>query len=864
MRIKKLNKLRLILAVLGFLPVLANAQLTGRVINENNDAIEGANIVIKGTSQGTTTNEAGVFTLSPVPKIPFTITVSSVNYAIRNISVRNLEDTLIVRLQVLYQTDTVVITSRRRRELLQDVPITVSVVGGKQIEESGAFNVTRVKEIVPSLQMYTSNPRNTGINIRGLGSPFGLTNDGLDPGVGYYVDGVYYARPAVATLDFIDIERIEVLRGPQGTLFGKNTTAGAINITTRKPSFVPGGSLEVSYGNYGFIQAKASVTGPLTRKLAARVSFSGTQRDGTVHNIATDKYTNDINNLGLRSQFLYNASDNTSITLAGEYNRQRPDGYAQVVAGVVTTKRPAYRQFNAIISDLNYTLPNINKAGQPDAFMRIIDHDTPWNSGNEIGGASFNIDSKIGPGTLTATTAWRYWVWEPSNDRDFTGLQALAKSQNPAKHKNISQEIRYAGDIADRLSGVVGLFYLGQEVKVTGTEESGRDQWRFSQSSTSNLWKTPGLFEGYGISTHSSIRSKSAAVFANVDWEVLDHFHVQPGIRLNYDEKVVVYDRKAYGGLETTDAALLALKNGVYSSQFYEAAAYERNATYQVTLAYRPSGKFNAYGTFSTSYKPVGVNVAGLPTVSGKPATELAVIRPEYTKHYEIGLKTSLTSDLTFNVAAYNDDIKDYQTNVQSPELGVNRGYIANAGKVRVRGIEADASYRLNHHFNFYGALSYSEGIYVKFTNAPLPLEETGATNTEGVQTAFKDISGSDLPGISKWAGSAGGEYSTPSSLFGRANRFFIAADFFARSSFSSSPSPSAYLNVAGYGLFNARLGFKAAKGFSAFIWGRNIFNKNYFEQLLPAGGNAGHYAGVLGDPRTYGLTLNYSFNGKP
>ncbi len=860
----QLIKLRFLAGLLSLLPLLAQAQLTGKVINENNETIEGANVLLKGTTQGTTTDAAGIFTLSPVPKIPFTVTISAVSYATRNISVRNLNDTLVVKLQVLYQTDTVVITSRRRRELLQNVPISVSVVGGKQIAESGAFNVTRVKEIIPSLQLYTSNPRNTGINIRGLGSPFGLTNDGLDPGVGYYVDGIYYARPAVATLDFIDIERIEVLRGPQGTLFGKNTSSGAINITTRKPAFVPGGSLEVSYGNYGFVQAKASVTGPLTPKLAARVSFSGTQRNGTIHNIATDKYTNDINNLGVRSQLLYNISDNTSLSLAGEYNRQQPDGYAQVVAGVAATKRSAYRQFNAIVSDLNYTLPNLNPAGQPDAFLRVIDHDTPWNSGNEIGGASFNIDSKLGPGTLTATTAWRYWIWEPSNDRDFTGLQALAKSQNPSKHKSLSQEIRYAGEFSDRLSGVAGLFYLGQQVKTDGTEESGRDQWRFSQNTTSEKWKTPGLFEGYGIRTNSSIRSVSAAVFANLDWVFADHFHLLPGIRANYDQKKVYYNRVATGGLETSDADLLALKRLVYTSQFYETDAYERNLTYQLTLAYRPSQRVNSFITYSTGYKPVGVNVAGLPTVNGAPATDLAVIRPEYTRHYEAGIKTSLTEDFSLNLSLYNSDIRDYQTNVQSPELGVNRGYIANADKVRVRGVEADATYRLNHHFNFYGAVSYTEGVYIKFTNAPLPLEETGATNAEGVQTAFKDISGGSLPGISRWAGSAGGEYATPSSLFGRTNRFFIGADLFTRSSFSSSSSPSAYLNVAGYGLVNTRIGFKAARGFSAFLWVRNVFDTNYFEQLLPAGGNAGHYAGVLGDPRTYGLTLNYSFNGKP
>jgi iron complex outermembrane receptor protein len=140
--------------------------------------------------------------------------------------------------------------------------------------------VNRLKELVPSVQLYASNARNTTLNIRGLGSPFGLTNDGVDPGVGFYVDGVYYARPAATALDFIDIERVEVLRGPQGTLFGKNTTAGAFNITTRAASFTPGANFELSYGNFGFVQAKGSLTGALSKKLAARVSFTGTQRNG--------------------------------------------------------------------------------------------------------------------------------------------------------------------------------------------------------------------------------------------------------------------------------------------------------------------------------------------------------------------------------------------------------------------------------------------------------------------------------------------------------------------------------------------------------------------------------------------------------
>lgn len=845
-----------ILLTLLFLSSQTNAQLTGQVINEKKEGIPGASVQIRGTNTGTHTDTAGFFKFESTPKVPYTISVSSVAYEPRNISIRKQNDTITVKLQILYQTDTIVITSRRRRELLQDVPIPVTVISSKLLSESGAFNVNRIKEFVPSLQLYTSNPRNTGINVRGLGSPFGLTNDGLDPGVGFYVDGVYFARPAAATIDFLDVERFEVLRGPQGTLFGKNTTAGAISITTKKPSFTSGGTIETSYGNYGYIQAKASVTGPIAKTLAARFSFSGTQRDGVVKNIRTDKYTNDLNNLGLKLQLLFNVSDNTSITLSGDYNKQKPDGYAQVVAGIVTTKRPAYRQFGAIITDLNYQLPSTN------AFDRVIDHDTPWNSGNEIGGTSVNVDTRIGRGTLTTTTAYRYWIWEPSNDRDFTGLQALAKSQNPAKHKNVSQEFRYAGNINDRLSGVIGLFYIGQEVNITGTEESGRDQWRFSQSSTSDLWKTPGLFEGYGISTRSSIKSSGAAIFTNIDWEFAKHFHVLPGIRFNYDEKNVTYSRTTYGGLQTTDPQLLALKKSVYSDQSYVSDAAERNITYQFTFAYRPTKRINAFATYSTSYKPVGVNVAGLPTVNGAPATDLAVIRPEYTKHYEVGIKTSLIDDVTFNFSIYNSDIKDYQTNVQSPELGVNRGYIANAARVRVRGIEADATYRASYNFDFYGALSYNEGTYIKFENAPLPLEETGNTQNS-VQVAFKDISGESLPGISKWAGSLGGEYSTASTFFGKPGRLFVAGDLFFRTEFSSSPSPSAYLNVDGYNLLNVRLGFRVQKGLSIIGWGRNIFDRNYFEQLLPAGGNAGHYAGVLGDPRTFGITLNYKFNGK-
>jgi iron complex outermembrane receptor protein len=860
--VMKKNLLVVLIAVFFSSGISAQQILKGIIKDEKGLPVEAASVSVKGTSLFRIATAKGEFSF-PVPEtLPFTLTVTSVGYTPAEVEISELKDSVLTIILITNaELSEFVITARRRVETAQNVPIPISIVGGKQVEEAGAFNVNRVKEFVPSLQLYTSNPRNTGINIRGLGSPFGLTNDGLDPGVGFYVDGVYYARPAAATFDFLDVDRIEVLRGPQGTLFGKNTTSGAINITTRKPSFKPGANFEVSYGNYGFVQAKATITGALAKKFAGRLSFSGTQRDGVIENISTGKYTNDINNLGLRGQLLFKASDNTSITLAADASRQRPDGYAQVVAGVVQTKRPGYRQFDSIIAALNYQLPSRN------AFDRKIDHDSPWRSGNDLGGVSLNLDNKIGPGTLTATTAFRYWKWDPSNDRDFTGLQALSKSQNPAKHHNWSHEIRYAGEFSSKLSGVVGLFYIDQQVKISGTEESGTAQWRFSQSSTSNLWKTPGLFEGFGIATNASIKSKSAAAFANIDWEIAKDFHVLPGVRFNYDKKDVVYDRKAYGGLDTATyngttaqkSTLQGFKNGVYTNQYYVADANETNLTYQLTLSYRVNKRVNAFATYSTSFKPVGVNVAGLPTVNGQPALDLAVIKPEDVKNIELSIKTTPIDNFILNLTFHNTDIWNYQTNVQSPELGVNRGYIANAEKVNVKGLELDANIKANNSFSFYGAVAYTDAKYVKFTNAPLPLEETGLIEN-GVQKAFKDVSGGKLPGISKWAGTLGGEFTTPVKFFGKDAKLFIASDIYYRSSFSSSPSPSVYLNVDGYALANGRLGVKAANGLSVFIWGRNLFDKDYYEQLLPAGGNAGHYAGVLGDPRTFGITFRYAF----
>lgn len=825
--------------------------LKGVIKDTRGEYIAYATVLIPGANVYATADSIGQFSLRVAQNPPFSLRINSVGYLPQEVQIAEFPA---VPLEVVLLADDnlaeVVVTSRRRTETAQEVPIAISVLKGGAVEDAGAFNVNRVKELVPTVQLYTSNPRNTTLNIRGLGSTFGLTNDGIDPGVGFYVDGVYYARPAATTLDFIDIERIEVLRGPQGTLFGKNTTSGAFNIVTRAPSFKPGASFELSYGNYGYIQAKSSITGPLGRKFAGRLSFSGTQRNGLIYNVATERYVNTLNNLGIRGQLLFTPTDNIKITLAGDASSQKPDGYAQVVAGVAPTLRASYRQFNQIIADLNYKLPSEN------AFDRVVDHNTTWRSGNDLGGVSLNADIKLKKGTLTATTAWRYWYWDPSNDRDFTGLSVLSLSQATSKHKQWSQEIRYAGNFSKRLSGVIGVFALGQDLQSDPVqiEESGSAQWRFSQNSTSELWKTPGLFEGYGTKTTSRLKSFGGAVFGQIDWAITNRLHLLPGIRYNYDRKEVDYRRQTYGGLETADPALIALKNAVYTNQAFTANAEESNVSGQLTLSFKATKQINTFATYSNSYKPIGVNLGGLPTANGEILIDLARIKPEYVTHFEAGVKTTPSSRSTLNVVFHHTEIKDFQTQVQTAEVGVNRGYLANAEKVRVYGLELDANVRVSRHLSFNGAVAYTDGKYVSFKNAPVPLEETGGP------AAFKDISGGDLPGISKWAGSLGGELNTKGVFMENEGNYFLALDAYYRSDFSSSASPSAYLNIEGYALLNARIGFRTSRGVSAFLWARNLLNQDYFEQLLPAAGNAGHYAGVLGDQRTYGVTLRYAF----
>ena len=773
----------------------------------------------------------------------------------------------------------IIVTARRRAETVQSVPIAISVIGGAALADTGAYNVSRITQLQPSLQFYSTNPRNSAANIRGLGAPFGLTNDGIEQGVGIYVDQVYYSRIASATFDFTDTERIEILRGPQGTLYGKNTTAGAINITTRAPSFEPEARAELSVGNYDFFQGKASISGPLVADtVAIRLSSSITTRRGTIYNVRQNEWQNSQDNLGLRGQILWRATPNLDLTLYGDYNRQNPNCCVQYYVRTGATQRPLNRQYAALAAAFGYAVPST------DAFDRLTDVDTDLQAKQELGGLSLVGNLDLGAAALTSVTAWRFWHWDPSNDRDFIGLPITTVSANPSQQSQFSQELRLGSTGENRVDYTLGLFYFHQTIDTQGLQVQGPAASRFllnpgnvASGATGCATPTtaacnPAVLNGLTSRNTIGFTNTSAALFGKLTWHLTDTLQIAPGFRLNYDKKDGSYVSVVTTGAGST--TLSADQRGVLAPQTYEPAFDNWNLSGDITAAWRVAPDVNAYATFARSYKSGGINLSGLPLDgANNPILAAATVAPEKVNHFELGIKTQfLDRRATLNIAAFRTDISDYQATVTNGQLGVLRGYLANAGKVRTQGVEIDSAFRPTARLNVYVNAAYTDAKYVRFVDAPCPPELSGgATATAanpaspagtpgGFSPANCNISGQRLPGVSKWALSFGAEYGIPARLGALDGQFYLGYDGSYRSTFSSNPSPSAYTNVAGYSLSNFRAGYKARDSWNVFGWVRNAFDRNYYEVLAVQSGSTGLVVGQPGDPRTYGLTVSRSF----
>ncbi|MDB5677391.1 TonB-dependent receptor [Sphingomonas bacterium] len=785
----------------------------------------------------------------------------------------------------------IVITARRREERLQNVPIAVSVLSGDTISNTGAFNVNRLQTLQPSLQFYSSNPRNSAINIRGLGAPFGLTNDGIEQGVGLYIDQVYIGRVGASTFDFVDVERVEVLRGPQGTLYGKNTTAGAVNITTKKPSFQPEATFEVSAGNYGLVQIKGSASAPIADgKLAVRISTSVTKRGGTVYDVKKDQNLQKQDNFSVRGQLLWQATPSLDLTFSADFSLQNPYCCVQYYARTGATQRPLARQYAALAAALGYTPPSL------DTFDRVTDLDATINSRQEVGGISLVGNWDIGPATITSVSAYRYWDWLPANDRDFTGLPITTVSQNPSQQKQFSQELRVASDGSNKLDYTFGAFYFNQTINTQGSQVQGpvASKWLLSGADANN----PNVLNGLTSTNTISFDNTSFAVFGKLNWKVTGKLHIQPGLRVNYDKKSGFYEsvvsiaNSQYNFVATADnvGTLLAAATAIspaarttflnqtntLAPQRYNPRFSAWNVSGDVTLSYDVTPDVHAYATYARSFKSGGINLSGLPLNSTNTGVDLSTqtVKPEKVNHFEVGLKTQFFDrKVTINLAGFWDEIKDYQATVNNNAINVIRGYLANASRVRVRGVEWDSSFRPSKQLSLYFNGAVTDAKYTDFKNAPCPPELSGGTaltvdangNLSGTPSPagtaggnsrpFCDISRQILPGISKLALSWGGEFNVPVG----GGKAYIGYDGSYRSKFSSNPSRSAYTDIQGYSLSNLRAGFRTDK-WNLYGWVRNVFDKNYYELLSTQSGSTGLIVGQPGDPRTYGGTFRISF----
>lgn len=746
----------------------------------------------------------------------------------------------------------ILVTARQRPEAAQTVPAALSVVGGAWLDRSLAVNTQALTTIVPALAYSSANPRNTAFTIRGLGSSVvavSQANDGLEPGVGFYVDGVYHARPATAAFDFSDIERVEVLRGPQGTLFGKNTTAGAISITSRLPSFTPAASEEVSLGERRLVQARAMATGPLVDDvLAYRVSGLLTRRDGVIHNVRTGADQNSVDNQAVRGQLLFTPSAAVRLRLVADYARFGGDCCTQVYLRVGTSLRSPSRQYAALAAAAHYAPPSTNP------YDRLTDIDAGLGVDTNEGGIAATLDWNLGAATLTSISAWRFWNWDAANDRDYTGLPIQTIQHIPSRQDQISQELRLASNGDRRFSYVAGLYYFrqvitGRPISIYGAYGA---PWLLGTATSDGTAIPANLLDGYGQDGNTRFAVNSYAVFAEANWKVLPRLTLTGGLRQTWEDKNGQYATTVSGGPATDNAALIAARLSVLRPQSYAASNSDASLSGRANLAWQVAPAIMAYAGYAQGFKSGGINMSGLPLDgANQPVLATAVIRPERNVTWEGGIKTQWWNRrLTLNLAAYRTTVRDFQaTIVDSGQTVALRGYLSNIPRVRVQGVEADAALHWGG-LTLTGALAYADGRYADYPKGPCPMEVQTAV------TAACDLTGKALTGLSRWSETLGLDYRLP---MGR-GEWVAHGDTAWRSSYNGDPSLSRYTMIDGYALTNASLAWRSRRdggpGVELGLFARNLFNADYIQNLTIQAGNSGLILGTPSDPRTFGVTF--------
>jgi len=756
----------------------------------------------------------------------------------------------------------VVVTARNRSELLQEVPIPISVVSGETLARDRTFTVAELSQRAPGLTATTPNARRSGISIRGIGKTSG--NDNMEPAVGVIVDDVFLGHVGMTYQDFTDLERVEILRGPQGTLLGKNTSLGAIKYTSRAPTFTPQGSLELEGGlSRESYKARGSFSNALIDDLLAiRASAFVDRQEGDIENVANGGHWHERKRYGGRVQLLLEPSSSLSVKLnldgafTHENSNTKPFMVDPVALNDGSVRNTTYSTRLARDYFGGYT-PIIG------SWDRIeLDMARPLVTDNY--GASAVVTWDTGAVELTSITAARWFHFDANNDQEQTRF-AIARSGTLVDTRQLSQEFRLAGDINDRIDYQTGIYLFNIETDTTGRNTYGADagafyasdsQYRALNSSAGRPLLQASLRDVFSV-THQKPVSDSAAWFGQVNWHLSERASLTVGLRQSWEYKTnEVYRRTSLldgsplvsTGNATADAIRAAQTGADYGTVEGlrikdDSIAWLINPSFQLTdqvLVYASASAGEKSGAVAFS------NTGGIANVG-----------PEKALNFEAGVKSRLFNDLlTLNVNVYYTRVRDYQNVTSEPDPTSPTGFssrLGNIPEIRAVGTEFDAAVRVSENLQFTAGGAYNEAGYTDWSTATCPRSFPSSV-------AVCNNTGRQIVGAPRWTGILGFDYQLPlASGFGA--HFF--GNHVYRSKHNLEQLLSPFGEQTGYSLTDLGAGITHETDSATYelsIVAKNAFDTRYttsvndFSNSAPVG-----YDGI--GPRRYvGVILRSNF----
>jgi iron complex outermembrane receptor protein len=719
----------------------------------------------------------------------------------------------------------VTVSTRRRNETSQSVPTTMSVLDDKTLENNRVYRVQDLQQLLPSTTVNFVHARQLSFAVRGLGN--NTASDGLEGSVGLYLDNVYLARPGMAAFDALDVQQLELLRGPQGTLFGKNTTAGVLNITTKQPTFRSENTASLSVGQDNYVQGKAAISGAFSDTLAGRLSVYKTHEGGYITNVYNNSKVQGGDRAGVRAQLLFEPDAKLSVRAIADYNQEDSNNgtmvfYSAGPSGKWLTQAAAVG--GHVITDPGKYEVNL------DSGSHVTVH-----QGGVSAEANYKLDNDY---KFTAISAFRFWNFTPRND-DGLDVPVTLNVGALARHRQFTQELRLATPQGGTVESVLGAYYYYQNLDNTNFTYNGPLADKFNATPAGAWSNLTSLADGH-------LRVNSYALFGQSIWHIDPKWDLTGGLRATYEDKRAYEIRYApTGGVAVTGAAL-ASRNARYGAfDSGDVRLHNLSPSALLTLAYKIDTDVLGFATLSHGEKSGGINL----TVPGAAGINSLKVNNEKANNVELGIKSNLWERRAqINASLFANVVRGYQNNAYDPTT--QSSYLTNAGDVRSRGAELETSFVVARGLTLGGNGAFNDVKYLKYTNAPCPPEITAASCNLSGRAA--------LVNAPRWTGSLNAQYAH--ALADQVEGYFNA-NYAYRSEVFGTLDASKYSKIPAYSLTNLSAGarFKAGGAkWDVSLWAKNAFDKLYYTSMWNT--SFGAYNAIIGTPRTVGLTARADF----